>query len=66
MTGNIIWNNFCLAGISKDFPKDEQGISSLKGAVYNSWVDYSSIKTEDILNIHQYLMIKNIIKQCLR
>ena len=25
-------------------------------------VDHSSVKKEDILNIHQYLMVKNSIK----
>ena len=28
-------------------------------------MDHISIKKEDILNIHQYLMVKNNIKQCL-
>ena len=28
-------------------------------------VDHSSIKKEETLNIHQYLMVKNNIKWCL-
>ena len=46
--------------------KDEQSQISLNGTVYDFSVDHSSIKKEDILNIHQYLMIKNNIKKCLR
>ena len=30
--------------------------------VYDFSVDHNSIKKEDIINIHQYLMIKNNIK----
>ena len=45
----------------KDFTKDEQSELSLNGTVHNFSVDYSSIIKEDILNIHQYLMIKNKI-----
>ena len=42
--------------------KDEQSEVSLNGTVYDFSVDPSSIKKEDIPNIHQYLMIKNNIK----
>ena len=45
---------------------------SLNWAVYDFSVDYSSIEKEGILNIHEYLMIKNkvnyfssLLKQCL-
>ena len=34
--------------------------------LYDFSVDHSSIKKEGILNIHQYLMVKNNIKKCLR
>ena len=33
--------------------------------VYDFSVDHSSIKIEDILNIHEYLMVKKHMKQCL-
>ena len=33
--------------------------------LYDFSVDLSSIKKEDILNIHQYLMVKNNVKKCL-
>ena len=59
---NIRWYNFCLGNASQDFTKDEQSEISLNGTVYDFSVDHSSIKKEDILNIHQYLMIKNNIK----
>ena len=57
---NTSWYNFCLGSVSQDFAKDKQSKISLNGTVCNFSVDHSSIKKEDILNIHQYLMIKNI------
>ena len=59
---NISWYNFCIAKVSKDFTKDEQSEIFLNGAVYDFSVDHNSIKKEDNVNIHQYLMIKNNIK----
>ena len=56
---NISWYNF-LGSISKDFTKNEWNKHFLNGAVHNFSVDHSSIKKQNILNIHQYLMIKNI------
>ena len=53
MKDNVSWYNFCLGSVSKDFTKDEQSEVS---------VDHSSIKKEDILNFHKYLMVKNNIK----
>ena len=50
----ISWYNFCLESISKDFIQDEHSEISLNGTVYDFSIDYSSIKKEDILNIHQY------------
>ena len=35
---------------------------SLNDTEYDFLVDHSSIKKEDTLNIHQYLMVKNKIK----
>ena len=62
MKDNVTWYNFCLGSISKDFTKDEQSEISFNGTVYDFSFDHSSIKKEGILNIHQYLMIKNNIK----
>ena len=55
---NIDWYNFPLGSKSKD----EQSDISLTGTVYDFSVDHFSIKKEDILNIPEYLMIKNNIK----
>ena len=59
---NITGYNFCLGSMSTDLTKDEQSEIYLNGTVYNFSVDHISIKKEDILNIHQCLMIKNNIK----
>ena len=39
--GNILWYQFCLGSISKDFAKDEMGEISLNGTVYEFSVDRS-------------------------
>ena len=60
---NIIsWYNICSESISKVSTKDEQREISLNGIIYDFSVDHSSTKKKDILNIHQYIMIKNNIK----
>ena len=59
---NISWYTFCLGSVSKDFAKDEQSEISFNGTVFDFSVGHSSIKEEDILHIHQYLMIKTNIK----
>ena len=46
--------------VSKDYRKNEQSEISLNSNVYVISVDHSLI--EDIINIQQYLMIKNNIK----
>ena len=53
---------FCLACVSKDFTKHEQSEIFFKWYVYEFSIDHSSITKEDILNIHQYLMVKNNTK----
>ena len=59
---NISCYIFCLGSISKDFTNDEQSEISLNATAHNFPVDHSSFNKEDILNIHQYLMIKNNLK----
>ena len=59
---NVIWYEFCLGNVSNDFTKNEQGETFLNGTVYDFLVDHSSVEKEDILNIHEYLMVKNNIK----
>ena len=54
---NISWYNFCSASRSKDFRNDEHIEISLNSTLYDFSVGHSFIKKEDILNIHQYLMI---------
>ena len=63
---NISWYNFCVRRVSQDFAKDEQSEISLNGTVHDFSVEHSSIKKEDILNIHQYLIIKNNVLGLLR
>ena len=57
---NISWYNFCLRTVSQDLRKDAQNFIEWYCVQFS--VDYSSIKKEDILNNHQYLMIKNNTK----
>ena len=49
--------------MSEDFTKDEQSDISFTSNMYDFSVDCQkrSVKLEDILNVHKYLMIKNII-----
>ena len=53
---------FCLESISNAFSTTESRDVSLNGTVYDFSVDNNSIDKSDILNIHKYLMAKNIIK----
>ena len=39
--------------------KDELNEISLNGTVYDFSLDHSSIKQRDILNIYEYLIVKN-------
>ena len=49
---NISLYKFSLGRVSEDFTKAGQTEVSLKGNVYDFSVEHSSIKKEDILNIH--------------
>ena len=53
----ISWYHFCLETESKDFTNDEQSEVSLNNTLYDF-----SVEHRDILNIHQFLMVKNNIK----
>ena len=60
---NISWYNFCQGSVSLDFTKSERSEISLNGTVCDFIsFDHSLFKKENILNIHQYLIIKNNIK----
>ena len=50
--------NFVQETYLHDYPDSEE--VSLKGNVYNFSVDYDAINKSDVLNIHKYLMTKNI------
>ena len=49
----------CIGNIPKDFTIDDMKKSESKGSVYVYSVDYNTIDTNDILNIHRYLMKEN-------
>ena len=54
---SITCYNFCLGSVSKGFTKDEQNEIFLNSTVYDFPANHSSIKKDDIFNIHQYLMV---------
>ena len=54
----------CLGNTFKDFTINNMKKTGLKGSVQVFSVDYNSIDTSDILDIHRYLT-KHDIKQCL-
>ena len=55
-------HEFWSGSVSKDFANDEMSEISLNGIVYDSFVDDSAIKQEDVLNICDYLLIKTNTK----
>ena len=50
-----------LGNISKDFSVDNMNKTRLNGYVYDFSVDYDAIMVADILDIHKYLMKKNVV-----
>ena len=55
----------CLGNVSKDFSPSNMHKTELSRYVYDFSDDYNAIKTDDILDIHKYLMEKNNVKLCL-
>ena len=55
---------FCLANIPNGFGATESRELYLTENVYDFSLNYNAIDKSDILNIHNYLMVENIIKQC--
>ena len=49
----------------RDFKKDEQSEISLNDTIYDFSVDRISVVKENILNIHEYLMLSNKRSKCL-
>ena len=52
----------CMGNVSKDISADNIKKTGLYRYFYNFSVDYDSIDTDFILDIHKYLMIKNNTK----
>ena len=57
----IVATPLCLGNISKDWSVDNMKKTGLNGYVYDFSVDYDAIAIDDILDIHKYLMKKNMI-----
>ena len=51
----------CLGGLTKDYSKNSRKDTRLYGNIYDFRVDYSTIRTDKILDIHEYFMEKNSI-----
>ena len=48
--------------MSEDFTKYEQSEISLNSTLYDFAFDHNSTEKENILNFHEYLIVKNNIK----
>ena len=57
----IVATPLCLGNISKDWSVDNIKKTGLNRYVYEFSVDYDAIASDDILDIHNYLMKKNDI-----
>ena len=55
-------STFCVGSISEKFAGVEYRQVSFKRNVHDFSNDYKATDKSDILNIHKYLMFKNIIK----
>ena len=54
--------SLCLGNISEDFSANNMKKTGLNGCVFNFSVDYRAFDTNNIINIHKYLMKKHDIK----
>ena len=50
----------CLGNVLKDFSTDNMKKTELFGYVYDLSIDYDSSDVNDVLDVHEYLMRKNI------
>ena len=57
----IVASPLCLGNISKDWSTDNMKKTGLTGYVYDFSADYNAITTDNIKDIHNYLMKKNNI-----
>ena len=51
----------CLGRLSKDYNKNSRKDTRLYGKVYGFSADYIVITNDEILDIHRYLMKKDIV-----
>ena len=51
----------CLGGLSKDYDTNSHKDTGLSRNIYDFSVDYRATTTDEILDIHKYLMEKNNI-----
>ena len=58
----ISWDKFVQEANQKTLQEMTRANGTLKGTVQDFLVDYSSIKKDDVLSIHQHLMAKNNTK----
>ena len=57
----IVATPLCLGNISKDWSVDNMKKTGFNGYLYDFSVDYDAIAADDILDIHEYLIKKNMI-----
>ena len=57
----IVASPLCLGNILKDWTVDNMKKTGLNGYVYDLSVDYDAIAVDDVLDIQNYLMKKNVI-----
>ena len=57
----IVASPLCLGNILKDWTVDNMKKTGLNGSVYDLSVDYDAIAVDDVLDIQNYLMKKNVI-----
>ena len=58
----IVAAPLCLGNITKKISEHSTKKTGLNGYVYDFSVDYDAIVVSDIVDIHKYLMEKNVIK----
>ena len=57
----VVASPLCLGNISKDWSTDNTKKTGLTGYVYDFSADYNAVTIDDIKDIHNYLMKKNVI-----
>ena len=57
----IVATSLCLGNIFKNWSPDNTKKAGFNGYVYDFSVDYDATDVDDIVDIHKYLMKKNIV-----